>query len=225
MLNEQDVENIHFQLIKSGNIDINSSDEIAKSFREHLYAGLKFLLQEDRLQAANQKNFEIMLYIARRKQDGWLNLESLENFSCPALREIDALWYDYPNRPQHFGFRVQKEIWQKNVKSPIINLSDKEKILQFNIEVGWKTEESGSSWIDGSYVEYEKLGGFIDYEQSKRGNLPYMGVRAFWDGTVRIEDSGVGYLSIPNTEGMDDLQEALIFSRTANCNLLHITTD
>jgi len=114
VLNEKDVENIHWELIKSRDIDINSSDEIAISFRQHLYDGLEFLLKEDRLQEADIKTMEIMLYIAGRKEERYFTVQSLQNFSCDALREIDKHWYDYPKRPKHFGFRVQKEIWQKN---------------------------------------------------------------------------------------------------------------
>ena len=117
ILTEQDVENIHYRLIKSRNIDINSSDEIAISFRKHLYAGLWDLLEKDRLKEADFKTTEIMLYIAGRKEERYFTVESLENFSCSALREIDTLWYNYPKHPQHFGFRVQKEIWQE-VGSP-----------------------------------------------------------------------------------------------------------
>ena len=103
-----------------------------------------------------------MIYIAGNKG---FTRESPENFSCPALREIDALWYNYPKRPQHFGFRVQKEIWQKN-ESPTIN-SPIENWRKFYIDVGWKTEESGIESAEG-YVSYRDRARFEDL----RGNLP-----------------------------------------------------
>ena len=171
ILTEQDVENIHYRLIKSSDIDINSSDEIAKSFREHLYNGLEFLLSEeqDRLQDADLKTTEIMLYIADRREDGYFSVESLQNFSCPALREIDELWYNYPKLKQHFGFRVQKEIWQE-VGSPDGN-SPIEEWRKFYIKLGWKEEDSGIEKIEG-YVSYENLGAFQNLQKSKRGNQP-----------------------------------------------------
>lgn len=115
-LTEQDVENIHYRLIESRDIDINSSDEIAISFRKHLYDGLEFLLQENYLSEADSKTWDIMLYLADQK-DGYFAIESLERVSCPALREIDKRWLNYSEKPGYFGFSVQKETWQK-VGSP-----------------------------------------------------------------------------------------------------------
>ncbi len=171
ILTKQDVENIHYRLIQSDNIDINSeSNEIASSFRKHLYDGLEFLLKQDRLAEADRETFEIMLYIANQREDAYFKVESLENFSCPALRQLDALWYNYRSKPQHFGFRVQKEIWQE-VGSPDLN-SPNEDWRKFYIRVGWKTEESGIYSSEG-YVNDDNLGGFRDLENSKRGNLPW----------------------------------------------------
>ena len=108
-----------------------------------------------------------MRYIAGREKDSSFTGESLQNFSCPALREIDALWYSYPKRPNHFGFRVQKEIWQKN-GSPTDNWPKFQKNWnKFYIEVGWKTEESGIE-DDSGYVPYE-----LTWNKDMRnGNLP-----------------------------------------------------
>ncbi len=173
ILSEGYVKDIHYRLIKSRNIDINSSDEIARSFREHLYDGLEFLLSEDqdRLQEADQETLEIMLYIADRWEDRYFTVESLQNFSCEALREIDQRWYDYPKRQGHFGFRVQKQIWESpEIGSPTIN-SPIEDWRKFYIKLGWKTEESGIESEEG-YVSYEKLGAFKDMESSLMGNLP-----------------------------------------------------
>ncbi|MDJ0588371.1 MAG: GUN4 domain-containing protein [Pleurocapsa sp. MO_226.B13] len=201
VLNERDVEQIHYQLIKSHHIDINSeSNEIATSFRKHLYDGLKFLLtkeNQDNLREADRKTREIMLYLAQRYEEGFFSPESLENFSCPALRQLDALWYNYPFKHQHFGFRVQREIWQE-VGSPDEN-SPIENWRKFYIKVEWKTEESGIK-LDEGWVEKANLGGFKDLENSKRGNLPQ------WMG-VSIENS-IEYSFL-----------RVFFSRAANCNL------
>ncbi len=176
LLTEEDVENIHYRLIESRNIDINDkTNPIAKDFREHLYAGLEFLLQEDRLQEADQKTWEILLYIANRKEERYFTAESLEKFSCDALRKIDQHWHNYPSKPQHFGFRVQKEIWQE-VGSPKWNSPIKD-WRKFYIRVGWKTSESGILSSEG-YVNYENLDGFRDLANSKIGNLPTLA--AFW---------------------------------------------
>ncbi|MDJ0899258.1 MAG: GUN4 domain-containing protein [Xenococcus sp. MO_188.B8] len=187
VLNEEDVENIHYQLIKSKNIDINSeTDPIAKDFRKHLYAGLESRLKQDRLREADQKTFEIMLYIAGTKERGFFTAESLENFNCQALKEIDKRWLDYPEPgTEHFGFSVQKEIWiasgSPTADSPI------EIWRQFYIDVGWKTEESGIE-SGGGYVLLDRLGGFTNNKlTSKKGNRPLVG---------KSGDGVAGYIAI-----------------------------
>ena len=161
VLNEQDVENIHYQLIRSKNIDINSeTDPIAKDFRKHLYAGLESRLNKDRLGEADQKTFEIMLYIAGSKERGSFTRESLENFNCQALKEIDKRWLDYSKpRIEHFGFSVQKEIWQKN-GSPTVDSPERD-WNKFYIDVGWKGEYRREN-LPWSGEEY------------RRGNLPWL---------------------------------------------------
>ncbi len=162
ILTEQDVENIHFRLIKSHEIDINSSDKIAISFREYLYDGLEFLLKENRLQEADKKTSDIMRYLAEKDRFGNVTVTSINNFSCPALRKIDDLWYNSEWYPQHFGFRVQKEIWE-DIGSPWEDWDEyyeggaHMKAKKFHIELGWKTEK-------GEEVN--------DLKPTIRGNLP-----------------------------------------------------
>ena len=175
ILTEKDVENIHYQLIKSENIDMNSeTNPIAKDFRKHLYAGLESLLNQDRLQEADEKTYEIMLYLGKQKERGFLTWDSKKRIPCKALKKIDAIWYSYPRRKKHFGFRVQKEIWHQN-GNPTIN-SSKEDIRSFYIDVGWKTINSGIKSHNG-YLLYPELSGFKNLDLSIRGNLPFGGNR------------------------------------------------
>jgi hypothetical protein len=50
-----------------------------------------------------------MLYVANIEEQGYLDDNSLKNFSCPNLRDIDSLWVQ--NSDGRFGFSVQKKIW------------------------------------------------------------------------------------------------------------------
>ena len=203
VLNEEDLENIHYQLIQARNIDINSENLIAISFREHLYASLESLLNQDRLQEADQKTIGIMLYIEGIWNGGSFTKESLENFNCQALRDLDKRWVDYPESGTgHFGFSAQKEIWQKN-GSPTAG-SPREIWRQFYIDLGWKTEESGTSNGGG----YMTPGLLIRRGQlSKKGNLPSLA----W----RLQSAFV-----PFEEDLRGQEEkAIFFSRVANCNL------
>ncbi|MGK7893342.1 MAG: AAA-like domain-containing protein [Xenococcus sp. (in: cyanobacteria)] len=227
VLNEKDVENIHWELIKSLDIDINSETHpLAKSFRQHLYDGLEFLLKKDLLQAADQKTFEIMLYIASRKEEGFFTAYSLRNFNCNALQEIDSLWYTYPKHPQHFGFGVQKEIWQKNgspYQSPArFSISRSENWKQFYIELGWVTEKSGIK--RSKALKYEDLDGFKNSTTNKVGNLPHMGFPGGFPKVVEFqeteeESSSITYETIGGIENSALLLYSVLFSRAANCNL------
>lgn len=146
-----------------------------------------------------------MLYIAQRTEERYFTVESLENFSCPALKEIDKRWLNSPSLKNHFGFSVQKEIWQK-LGSPTYG-SPIEDWRKFDIKVGWKTEESGIDSDEG-YMRYDELGAFLDYKSSKRGNLPLRVWKVGW---------GRGWLLV-----RVDLRfevRVLLFSLLANCNL------
>jgi len=176
ILNEKDVENIHWEVIKSQNIDVNSkTDLIAISFRAHLYAALEFLLQKNLLREANIKTLEIMLYIARRKDDGFLNLESIADFDCNALKEIDKRWINYPEPgTRHFGFSVQQNIWQNN-GSPSAD-SQIEMWRKFYIDLGWKTQNSGIESSEG-YLNHELLVEYTKYTRdltTDKVSLPVM---------------------------------------------------
>lgn len=181
ILTEKDVEVIHYQLIKSKNIDINSSDPVAESFRKHLYKGLEFLLKEDRLKEADRKTSEIMLYIAKRWEEDLLEIPDLQNFSCDALQKIDRLWYAYPKLPGRFGFRVQREIWQKN-GSPTLD-SPNETWINFWKEVGWMEETGRWKSYDNLPAWRGEDGGDSTY--IPMGNLPVIrGVgipRVWWE--------------------------------------------
>jgi|GEM_PF-4170769 len=170
IINEKDFENIHYQLINFKNIDIVSSDEVAISFRKYFYSRIELLLKEDRLREADRETLKIMNYLAGIKENEPITRDSMKNFNCQALKEIDNLWLYYPSpQTKHFGFTVQKEIWQKN-GSPNKD-SPKEIWRQLYIDIGWKTEESGIESTDG-YISYGNLSGFTDKLNSKRGNLP-----------------------------------------------------
>ena len=209
ILTEDDVDNIHYQLIELRNIDINLSDQIAISFRKHLYAGLESLLKQDRLREADVKTLEVMLYIAGRTEERFLSIESLENFDCQALSEIDKRWVDYPEpEKKHFGFSAQKEIWQEN-ESPTIDWEKfKKNWRQFYINVGWKTGESGTESEDG-YVSYDSLGGFTK-NSSKKGNLPYIYQYRTYINVRTYSLYGVSDMAP---------RSAVLFSRAAICGL------
>ncbi|MBE9106795.1 GUN4 domain-containing protein [Nostoc cf. edaphicum LEGE 07299] len=75
------------------------------------YQNLQNLLKAGQWKAADEETTRVMLKVAKREKEGWLDYESIENFPCTDLRTIDQLWVKYSNG--HFGFSVQKRIWLK----------------------------------------------------------------------------------------------------------------
>ena len=75
------------------------------------YSKLENFLDSGDWKEADQETFNLMLKVADREKEGFLDKESIDNFSCPDLRYIDELWVKSSNG--RFGFSVQKSIIQK----------------------------------------------------------------------------------------------------------------
>ncbi len=199
ILSVDTIKSVHQQLIEL----LNSSHTANNLTPDDVhYTELEFYLKNGQWQEADLKTFLLMLFKAKREKEGWLDKDSIDNFSCKDLRKIDKLWFDSSNGK--FGFSVQKEIWQKN-GSPTADWEKFQKNWrQFYIDVGWKTQDSGIESNEG-YVSYERMGGYTDYETSLDGNLPA--------GILRFGESGESWGS-----GIG-MWEEKFFSRAANCNL------
>ena len=69
------------------------------------YSQLENLLKQKNWKQADRETFILMLKVAKRESEGWLNLESIDNFPCPDIKKIDGLWVKHSNG--RFGFSVQ----------------------------------------------------------------------------------------------------------------------
>jgi eukaryotic-like serine/threonine-protein kinase len=89
---------------------------------------------------------DMILAVAGRTEEGWLNSESIRNFPCEDLRTIDQLWVQYSNG--RFGFSVQKRIYQSLGGTDIYD----SKIWEaFGDRVGWGRE---GSWLYYSNITF-----------------------------------------------------------------------
>ncbi|NJL90529.1 MAG: GUN4 domain-containing protein [Coleofasciculaceae cyanobacterium SM2_1_6] len=79
------------------------------------YTQLQNLLKAQKYKEANQETDRIMLFVARREKEGWLDIKTMDIFPCQDLRTIDQLWLQNSNG--RFGFSVQKEIYNRKGKS------------------------------------------------------------------------------------------------------------
>ncbi|MFM5956570.1 MAG: GUN4 domain-containing protein, partial [Dolichospermum sp.] len=103
------------------------------------YRKLRDLLKAGKWKEADQETRRVMLCVGEREREGWLDINSIDNFPCADLRTIDQLWVKYSNG--RFGFSVQKRIYQglggtREFKGEIWE--------KFGDKVGWRKE---GSWL------------------------------------------------------------------------------
>lgn len=104
------------------------------------YAQLEYFLKTKNWQEADNQTSQLMLNIAKKEKQGYLDYDSINSFSCPDLKKIDQLWVS--NSDKYFGFSVQKEIWMQTgnrlgVKPELWNNEDFESYKIFSRAVGW----------------------------------------------------------------------------------------
>ncbi|MDJ0598630.1 MAG: GUN4 domain-containing protein, partial [Crocosphaera sp.] len=107
------------------------------------YRKLLNYLSSGRWKEADEENFNVMLQVANRVKEGWLDIKDIDNFPCEDLRIIDQLWVKYSNG--HFGFSVQKKIYMDELGG---TREYNQKIWhEFCDHVGWR---KGGEWVNYS---------------------------------------------------------------------------
>ncbi|MGM3307603.1 GUN4 domain-containing protein [Anabaena sp. WFMT] len=130
-----------------------------KSAVEQDYTRLHDLLAAEKWKEADKETARVMLAVMKRGQEGWLDVEHIDNFPCEDLCIIDKLWIRYSNGK--FGFSVQKNIYQglggtRNYEPKIWTA--------FEDKVGWRKE--------GKHLLYEDM--ILD-KTAPEGHLPKVG--------------------------------------------------
>ena len=74
------------------------------------YSKLENLLKANKWLEADQETWKLMLKVAHREKEKWLDTPHLNSFPLQDLFEVDRLWTKCSNG--HFGFSVQKQIWE-----------------------------------------------------------------------------------------------------------------
>jgi hypothetical protein len=140
------------------------------------YINLRNLLAAKKWQEADDETARVMLKVAGREKEGWLNTESIDKFPCEDLRTIDQLWVQYSNG--RFGFSVQKRIYQSLGGT---REYDNEVWKKFGDKVGWR---KNNQWL------YYDL---TFSEQAPEAHLPRVGgeewevFRGVWELFSRVE--------------------------------------
>ena len=163
------------------------------------YVKLRDLLTAGKWKEADEETRHVMLVVAKREKEGWLDPASIENFPCEDLKTIDQLWVQHSNG--RFGFSVQKKIWE---------------------EVGGRSEADYDVWcrfcdriqwrLKGKWVSYTDL---TFRTSDPIGHLPsWVGVDARNMYIVEIVRDR-GRITRGNTREL----YSVFFSRAKNCNL------
>lgn len=84
---------------------VSSSSVVGVDYRQ-----LERLLEAGNWRKADKETTALMLKITRRQTEDWLDVKDIQNFPCQDLHIINQLWLENSNG--HFGFSVQKRIWQ-----------------------------------------------------------------------------------------------------------------
>ncbi len=157
------------------------------------YNRLNELLAAAKWQEADRETLQVMLKVAEREQETWLDTKSMENFPCEDLSIIDQLWIKHSNG--HFGFSVQKRIYESlGVSKQYDELIWK----AFAESVGWRSEKH---WLYYEECWYKQLP-FAPICSLTIDIEGWHVLRKFWCGG---ESSGVLFSSL--------------VSKLANCNI------
>ncbi|MEH2087142.1 AAA-like domain-containing protein [Nostoc sp.] len=174
LLTGENIESVHRSLIKLN--PHNDTKGVKASLTKHLYTQLEYFLKNKNWEAADTETYKLMVNIAKREKEQYLDLNSINNFSCSDLQRIDQLWIS--NSDKLFGFSVQKKIWidtkyRLGVKPEDWNDKDLENYLRFAKAVGWYNASKQNESSEGYYVSYsEVIKGIKDNPLRYRGALP-----------------------------------------------------
>jgi hypothetical protein len=123
------------------------------------YSKLNDFLESGNWKAADEETARMMLAVAGRTSQGYLDTDDIEKFPCEDLRIIDHLWVKYSNG--RFGFSVQKQIYINCGGKPDGNFPGDTIWYKFVDEVGWR--------VNGSYYLSESV---EDIFSAPWGHLP-----------------------------------------------------
>ena len=167
---------------------------LQSNVQNQLYQQLENYLKNGQWRKADQETWKVMVKIADREEQGWLDYDDIKNFPCEDLLIIDQLWVKYSKGK--FGFTVQKKIYGSLGGSTVYN---REVFNQFYESVGWNEE--------GHWVSY---GDYAFNIKAPYGNLPGFVHMGFWK--VRVDYYNAAFRRISRVL-------LLFFSRAKTCNL------
>jgi len=136
----------------------NEKSELKRGSRGVDYSQLRKFLKKGDWRAADEETRKVMCRVAAREKEGWLDQESIDNFPCEDLQQINQLWEHYSKGK--FGFSVQKKIYE-NLGG---NEGGRRVWEKFCERVGWKRVG------EDKFIEYSDL--TFNLKNAPQGHLP-----------------------------------------------------
>lgn len=122
------------------------------------YPLLEDFLSKKEWAKADQQTSHLILKIADREAQGWLDTAAWQEFPCSELQKIDSLWLRYSQ--EYLGFNIQRNIW-KRVEGDW---------AQFSANVGWHSFKERHSFKHSFMQMLRNL--FGEQEQFQAGQFP-----------------------------------------------------
>ncbi|MEA5499605.1 serine/threonine-protein kinase [Limnoraphis robusta] len=120
------------------------------------YTQLENLLAQGKWKEADQETERIMLEVANKKNQGWVDGNAIASFSCADLRQLAQLWSQYSDGK--FGFSIQKEIYQETGNP--LGKFEKSTYAQFGDSIGWRKNGNWLSYSDLTFDQNAPKGQF-----------------------------------------------------------------
>jgi hypothetical protein len=158
--------------LKHDDIETDSSIDaiLLKSEKGADYTKLRDLLKAEKWEDADRETENVILQVSGQEERGFLMPDDLQNLPCEDLLIIDKLWVE--ESKGHFGFSVQKKIWQK-CGSPVLYGNDYEKFMEI---VGWRSGEDFVSYADLKFSNHLSPEGELPASYLKTS----LGVKRSW---------------------------------------------
>jgi len=175
---------------------------IIKSARgmETEYQKLDLLLSVQKWRESDELTTKLMLKVANRTSEGWLDESSIQAFPCEDLWTIDQLWIHHSNGK--FGFSVQKKLW----------VECGGKIGKYDYDV-WKKFAAKVGWYDPHNDNWRTYIEFMNDTQNAPNTLSSLPVVKMEDGIDEEWRVGLGEFGWVGGWGVH------LFARAETCRL------
>ncbi|MBO1055836.1 MAG: hypothetical protein HEQ27_04595 [Dolichospermum sp. JUN01] len=164
---------IYRQLIK---LDKSNYVNYKSLIKEHFLFELDYLVKKQKWKEADQKNLQLLLYLAGREKEGDFRVDDIAKINCDDFRRLDKIWVD--SSKGRFGYSIQAKMYIKlggnldfnwdrgewKVSDRLMNIG----FIGFGKQVGWIN--INGEWNNYDQLPWKQMGNLDTYQRF--GTLP-----------------------------------------------------